>query len=250
LRVVFTSEKYFLNPAGMLEFLGRIEKSTDTSAVSLYLPPGLAGQEIEDIAGDGGLEPIPDDLIPLATGSRTGATLFWGEEWKCLVLPPFPIGEKTIFTGYDGEPLRLLLEKDYKIGLVLVHLGSYAVGYCRGEKLVSSKVGTGLIHGRHKKGGSSQQRFQRRRENQANEFLDRVCSRAMEHLKLPEGELDYVIYGGPRQTVLSLKKRCQFLQSLEDKELPVIDVPTLRQPVLEKTVNRIWVSKIVEWVEG
>ena len=234
----------------MLEFLDEIEKSTGAAAVSLYLPPGLSGQEIKEIAGDSGVKSVPDGLIPSIAASKTGAVILWGEERKCLVLPPFPIREKTIFAGYDGEPLRLLLANNYKIGLVLVHLGSYAVGYCRGQNLISSKVGTGLIHGRHRKGGSSQQRFQRRRQNQVNEFLERVCNHAIEHLKLPEGELDYVVYGGPRQTVLSLKKRCPFLQSLEDKELPIIDVPTLRQPVLEKTVKRIWASEVIEWVEG
>lgn len=233
----------------MLEFLGEIEKSTGAVAVSLYFLPEISGQEIRDIISDIGLKSVPDDLIPSVTASKTGAVIFWGEERKCLVLPPFPVREKTVFAGYDGEPLRLLLLTDYRIGLVLVHLGSYAVGYCRGQKLISSKVGTGLIHGRHKKGGSSQQRFQRRRQNQVNEFLDRVCNHAIEHLRLSEGELDYILYGGPGQTVLSLKKRCPFLQSLEDKELPIIDVPTLRQPVLEKTVSRIWRSEITEWAE-
>jgi hypothetical protein len=245
--MALTSRKYYLNRTRMLLFLNHIEKSIDNTAMSLYLPAGLAEGEVEDITRDSGLRSIPDELIPLTTGSKTGAVIFWSEELKCLVLPPFPSREEAIFTGYSVEPLRLLLANDYKVGLVLVHLGSYAVGYCRGEKLVSSKVGTGLIHGRHKKGGSSQQRFQRRRQNQVSEFLDRVCIHAVEHLKLPEEELDYIIYGGPWQTVLSLKKRCPFLQSLEARELPLIEVPSLRRAVLERTVSRIWSSEIIEW---
>jgi len=154
-----------------------------------------------------------------------------------------------MFDGYVAEPLRQLVADDNMIGLILVHLGSYAVGVCKGEKLISSKVGTGLIHGRHKKGGSSQQRFQRHRENQIREFLDRVCLHIKGHFKNSTDSIDYIVYGGPRQTVLLLQKRCPLLQSLEHRVLSSIVVPTLRQRTLETSVTRIWSSYIIEWQE-
>jgi hypothetical protein len=49
--------------------------------------------------------------------------------------------------------------------------------------------------------------------------------------------------------VLKLKKQCPFLESLEDRELPVMEVPELRQSVLESTITRIWSSRIIEWRE-
>ncbi len=186
----------------------------------------------------------------MAEHSKTGAVLFWGEARKCLVLPPFPIREMLTFSGYVTDYLRLLLQSDFKIGLILVHLGSYAVGLCQGEKLITSKVGTGLVHGRHRQGGSSQRRFQRRREKQAQEFLGRVCLHARERLEPEAKLLDYIIYGGPRQTVLLLQKRCPFLSLFEGRALPPLEVPALRQKVLETTVVRIWSSGIIEWQEG
>ena len=130
-----------------------------------------------------------------------------------------------------------------------MHLGAYAVGLCRGEKLITSKVGTGLVHGRHKKGGSSQQRFQRRRENQATEFLDRVCLHAREQFESQAKMIDYVVYGGPRQTVMQLQGRCPLLKSFTDRILPPLDVPDPRREILEKAVGRIWSSRITEWRE-
>ena len=62
--------------------------------------------------------------------------------------------------------------------------------------------------------------------------------------------LNYIIYGGPHQTVLRLQKRCSFLKSLESKTLPPIDVPALRHKVLEVTVGRIWSSSIIEWQDN
>jgi peptide subunit release factor 1 (eRF1) len=233
----------------MLEFIDGIEQAPDPGSISVYMPPGFSAPEIEDLLHKNGVQPVPDEIGQMASSAKNGSVLFWGDMRKCLVLPPFPLSEKATFGGYVVDPLRLLLTSDFMIGLVLVHLGSYAVGISQGEKLISSKVGTGLIHGRHKKGGSSQQRFQRHRENQVREFLDRVCLHTREHLEPHTQLIDYVVYGGPRQTILLLQKRCPFLQSLENRVLPLLDVPSLRQRVLEITVGRIWSSCIIDWQE-
>ncbi len=230
-------------------FLDEIEQTPDPGAISVYIPPGFSAPEIEDLLQEGGAPSVPGELSQLDPSSKNGAVLFCGDMRKCLVLPPFPLSEKNTFGGYVVEPIRLLLKSDFMIGLVLVHLGSYAVGIYQGEKLISSKIGTGLVHGRHKKGGSSQQRFQRRRENQVREFLDRVCLHTREQLEPHAQLLNYITYGGPYQTVLLLQKRCPFLQSFDDRVLPLLDVPSLRQRVLETAIGRIWSSCIIDWQE-
>jgi peptide subunit release factor 1 (eRF1) len=230
-------------------FLDEIERLHNQGSISAYMPPIFSAVEIEDLLKKYGVQTIPNDLSQLVSGAKNGAALFWGDMRKCLVIPPFPIGKKTILNGYVTEPLRQLVTNDYMIGFVLVHLGSFAVGIYKGEKLISSKVGAGLIHGRHKKGGSSQQRFRRRRENQIQKFLDRVCFHIQEHLEHDAQLIDYVVYGGPRQTQLLLQKRCPFLRSLEDRVLTTIEVPSLRQRVLEATVHHVLSSSIIDWQE-
>jgi len=232
----------------MPAFLDEIGRKTGSNASSIYLPPGISENEIGSRTQAAG-NALPEEMLSTAAQSQTGAAAFIGESYNCLVVPPFPLREQVAFTGFETEPLRKLLETDYKIGLVLVHLGSYAVGYCEGDTLITSKVGTGLVHGRNRKGGSSSARFQRRRQNQSTEFINRVCAHVLEHLEPKAKELDYMVYGGPRQTVLMLKKRCPFLKSLEDRELPLLEVPQLRQIVLEKSIDRIWSSCIIEWME-
>ncbi|MFC2068174.1 Vms1/Ankzf1 family peptidyl-tRNA hydrolase [Chloroflexota bacterium] len=245
--MTFVLRKFFLRRSKMIEFINEIEGLADPSAISVYMPPGFSTQETRDLMQKAVVQVIPDEFGQLASSAKNGAVLFWGDVRKCLILPPFPLSEKTNFNGYVVEPLRLLLISDFTIGLVLVHLGSYAVGISHGEKLISSKVGTGLVHGRHRKGGSSQQRFQRRRENQIRDFLDRLCLHAREHIEPHSQLIDYIAYGGPRQTILLLQKRCSFLQSFEDRVLPFFDVPSLRQRVLETAVGRIWSSCIIDW---
>jgi peptide subunit release factor 1 (eRF1) len=234
----------------MLEFLDALEKTGDATANTVYLLPGMLANSVKEVLKKAfGTASVPEELNDKLALSKTGGALFWGSTRKCLVLPPFPLREQAVFTGLVTEPLRRLLEVDYAVGLVLVHLGAYAVGLCRGEKLVTSKVGTGLVHGRHKKGGSSQMRFQRRREQQATEFLDRVCLHAREHLEPQAGLIDYMVYGGPHQTVMQLRKHCPFLNQFQDRVLTTLDVPDPRREVLEKAVVRIWSSRINEWRE-
>jgi Peptide chain release factor 1 (eRF1) len=234
----------------MLHFLDELEAAADM-AKSLYLPPGLSHSEIEDLLGEVlDTQDIPADMAALAVSSGTGAVIFWGPSRKCLILPPFPIRGKYFADGYAVEPLRALLRHDFSVALILVRLGSYAVGLCQGEKLISSKVGTGLVHGRHKKGGSSQQRFQRHREKQIESFLTRVCSHIREKLEPQARTLDYLVYGGAWTTILSLQKRCSLLQQFENRTLaPLLDIPEPRQMVLETAVGRVWSSKIVEWYD-
>ena len=235
----------------LIAFLDKLEKADD-AARSLYLPPGQPLARVEDLLRNMlGTDEIPTGLSTLAAGSETGAVVFWGGSRKCLVLPPFPIEEQYLTFGYDVEPLRYMLQQDFTIGLILIRLGAFAVGVCRGEELITSKVGTGLVHARHRKGGSSQHRFERRREKQIEQFVLRVCSHVQERLGAHSRALDYVIYGGARTTILELRKRCSFLLQFDDRILPpLLDIPEPRQTVLEAAVGKTWSTKIVEWREN
>ena len=245
------SRRFFLNRAKMLGFLDELEAATNM-AKSLYVPPRLSRLEVEGLLKEEiGAQDIPVDMAELVVGSATGAVIFWGHSRKCLVLPPFPIRERYFTSGYAVEPLHALLEHDFSVALILVRLGAYAVGLCRGENLIASKVGTGLVHGRHKKGGSSQQRFQRHREKQIEFFLDRVCRHIKEKLEPQARTLDYLVYGGARTTIISLQKRCSFLQQFDNRTLaPLLDIPDPRQAVLETAVGRVWSTSLVEWYDA
>ncbi len=239
---------FYLSRSNMMAFLAGLPPQA-VDAVTLYLPPGLTPDEVGYYLHAAIGDDIPAGLAETASSSRTGSCLFWCPV-KRLVLPPFPVKDSAIFPGYITDPLASLLEQDRSIALVLVRLGAYALGVCRGETLLTSKVGTGLIHGRHKKGGSSQQRFQRHREKQIEQFLVRICERDQEQLRPYLDSLDYVVYGGAWTTIELLKKQCPSLRGLEDRTLPpLLDIPLPKQAVLEAAIRRIWASHIVEWLE-
>jgi len=240
------SNRRRLSRAGMLRFLNELE-TTAGSGASLYLPPHSPVGEIEEALS---ISPLPSDLAKSVANSKTGAVVFWGERHRCLMLPPFPVVQRPVSTGFDVDPLRSLLQREFTIALILVRLGSYAIGVFQGEELVSSKVGTGLIHSRHKKGGSSQQRFARHREKQMEFFFTRVCIHARERMEPHMGRLDYVIYGGERNTLLSFRKQCRFLHLLGDRTLDtLLNVRKPGQRALEAAIGEAWSSELIEWIE-
>jgi hypothetical protein len=247
---MFISKRFHLSRAKTLNFLDELA-STEGKAISLYLPRGTPQARVENLLGKVfAATAIPPDMAEAIAGSGTGAAFFWSPPRTYLVLPPFPIAEEYITDGYDVGSLRSLLSHDFLIALVLVRLGSYSIGICRGTELIDSKTGTGLVHARHKKGGSSQARFARHREKQIEQFLVRVCGHVREHIEPHARSLDYLVYGGARTTILSLRKQCPFLSQFDDRILRMLlDISEPRQAVLGKAVSTVWSTDIIEWCE-
>jgi hypothetical protein len=247
---MFVSKRFCLGRSKMLGFLDELAL-TEGKAISLYLPQGTPQARVENLLGKMfAATAIPPGVAEAIAGSRMGAAFFWRPPQMYVVLPPFPIAEEYITNSYDVGPLRSLLSQDFLIGLVLVRLGAYSIGICRGTELIDSKTGTGLVHARHKKGGSSQARFARHRENQIEQFLGRVCSHVREHIESHARSLDYLVYGGARTTILSLRKQCPFLRQFEDRILrTLLDIPEPRQAVLEKAIGTVWSTDVIEWCE-
>lgn len=237
----------------MLSLLDELEAAKG-QATSLCMPNDLTISEVETAfqAPLGhGMEGVMPDIMDALARSKTGAVLFWGTENKYLVLPPFPIKEKLFASGYNVEPLRSMLQHDLLLGLILVRLGAYAIGVFQGEKLVSSKVGTGLVHSRHSKGGSSARRFERHREKQIEYFFERVCGHVREHLEPYLQQIDYVLYGGERHTLLSFRKQCRFLEKLENRTLPwILNVREPERATLEAAISQAWSSEVIRWQEA
>lgn len=109
---------------------------------------------------------------------------------------------------------------DRRLGLLLVRRGGYGAGVFDGGKLVDSKVGSRHVQGTTKAGGWSQQRFARRRDNQAREAFAAATEVAVRILA--PARLDVLVCGGDRKAVDTV---------LEDPRLKGL-VPLVRPPFL------------------
>src|SRR5213592_2199363 len=115
------------------------------------------------------------------------------------VRPPFGLAHARVYEELELGPLFEALDADHVVAALLVRLGGYAVGVFEGERLVASKVGTRFVKGRHKKGGSSANRFRRRREEQARALIDHAAE-TFERVLEPYS-VEFVALGGDRRAV-------------------------------------------------
>lgn len=89
--------------------------------------------------------------------------------------------------------------RDRRVGVLLVRRGGHAAGVFDGTALVASKVGSSYVQGTTKAGGWSQQRYARRRANQASAAFAGAADTAARILA--DAPLDAVVLGGDRAAV-------------------------------------------------
>jgi hypothetical protein len=244
------AERYKLSKAKMLYMLDKL-KENSTGIASLCVPPGYSVKTIEGlmetvIEGGG----YPEGIVQAIVDSPTGATLFWGNTQRYLVMPPFPIKEERNSPTCEIEPLYNLLNQEFTLALIIVRLGMFAVGVFEGEELLSSKVGTGNVHARHRQGGSSSHRFERHREKQMETFFTRVCEHTREQLEPRIKQLEWVIYGGTKETVLEFRKQCHFSHQFDSRTLDLLlNVREPNQAGLIEAIREAWSCRIIRWSE-
>lgn len=251
-----SARRYSLTRVKLLHLLEEL-KANSMEVGSMCVAPGSSKTEIEEmVAVTLGKEAVPEDLAGLIAESQTGAIVFWGPHHRYLVMPPFPVPALSKVEGAKGsfshtceiEPLYSLLHQEFLLGLVMVRLGEYGIGVFQGEKLLSSKVGTGLVHSRHRQGGSSSNRFRRHREKQMETFFTRVCQYAREQLEPHTRQLDYVLYGGTKETILDFRKQCHFLNEFDKITLPrLLNIREPKQSGLVEGIREAWSSRVIQW---
>ena len=105
-----------------------------------------------------------------------------------------------------ADPWQALVDHalvERRLGLLLVRRGGYAVGIADAGRLVTSKVGTRYVQGRTAAGGQSQQRFARRRENQAAALVGSAVEVAARILTAEIKTLFALVTGGDRPLIAS-----------------------------------------------
>ena len=120
-------------------------------------------------------------------------------------------------------------------GVLLVRKGGFAVARLAGGDLVEHKVGQRHVQGRTKAGGQSQQRFARRRENQARSAYEAAAGHAARVLGAPH-RLDAVVTGGDRTAVAAVledPRLAPLADLVVSRWLPVSDP---RRAVLDQAV--------------
>ena len=174
-----------------------------------------------------------------------GAAQVESADESVVVRPPFGLAYTGEYERVELEPLLEALETDHVVAALLVRLGGYAVGVFDGERLVASKVGSRFVKGRHKKGGSSANRFRRRREEQARALIDEAADVAVRVLEPWRERIEFAALGGDRGAVGQVLKARPELVWLADRATSrFFTVSEPRQRELERLPYQLYAAEL------
>ena len=141
---------------------------------------------------------------------------------------------------YDGPPtaedLRRAADAEVRWGVLLVRKGGFAVAAGTADKPLVSKVGQRHVQGRTKAGGQSQQRFARRRDNQARSAYEAAADHAHRVLLTEFGKVEALVCGGDRGAVDAVLADPRLRGLAARRTEPWLAVPDPRRQVLDQAI--------------
>ncbi|MGB3944228.1 MAG: Vms1/Ankzf1 family peptidyl-tRNA hydrolase [Methanothrix sp.] len=206
-------ESRLLTPREVERLLDRLDgcRSVGDDLLSAYLIPGSAGK---------GLPPEVGEVVKRAGSDRSVAVFSDPLLFTIALVPPFPLKEEeTAWAGsFRTGPLREIL--DAPVLVVAAHAGETLLGLALGTDGFAEKaVVKSTVKEKHTKGGWSQKRFERLREEDIRQHADLVVERLPEILKDRRSIPSRAVVSG-------------------DPALLKMIVPSLQMPVTEAKIGR------------
>jgi Actinobacteria/chloroflexi VLRF1 release factor len=167
---------------------------------------------------------LQDDDDGLRLAANDGA--------EALLQAPWPVDGRP-GRGTDAlERLASLASQPRRLGLLLVRRGGFGAGIAAEGELLASKAGTRYVQSRTAAGGQSQQRFARRRSNQADALVEAVAVQAA--AVFSRESFEYLIPGGDRALADQVLVHPALREYARLPRLAYLDVPEPRAAVLKK----------------
>lgn len=207
----------------------RAGSGRDGSVRTAFVPATrLAGWVERFGAAHGGFQLSDDDY---------GVRLLAADGTMALLQAPWPSDGRP---GRGGDPLERMASvagQPRTAALVLVRRGGYGVAVAREGAVVASKTGSKYVQGRTAAGGQSQQRFARRRANQADELVEKVAAQAAG--VLGGHPIEYLAPGGDRTLAGLVLDQPAMRPYATLSRVAFLDVPDPNGAVLKKAAADI-----------
>ena len=152
---------------------------------------------------EGGLLPEPlAKAVSAINSQRGGIILHCPQLFSLLLIPPFPIKESHSHEGaeFSLDPIREMMEEP--VLLVSAHAGDTFLGVCLSrDKFEAEELVQSSVMGKHSKGGWSQKRFERLREEDVKAHVDLVTEKLEAMLGRYRPLLHYAVLSGEESLV-------------------------------------------------
>jgi len=171
-----------------------------------------------------------------------GVRLLAADGTVALLQAPWPPDGRP---GRGADPLERLASvasQPRTAGLVLVRRGGYAVAVARESGVLASKTGSRYVQSRTAAGGQSQQRFARRRANQADDLVEKVAAQAA--AIFGGHSVEYLAPGGDRTLAGLVMDQPVLRLYASVPRLDFLDVPDPNGAVMRKAATNVGAVRI------
>ena len=189
----------------LLSQIGSV-RSRKEDLVTVYLRPN---ESFTDLNGFESTTELEQDVKYLMQRieSPTGMALFYDMKRvgmvRMLMTPPFPIRESKwkLDRVFDTTQLQELLEQNQVICIVLAHAGETFIGISNREAVIDYKVVRSSVKEKHTKGGMSQRRFERLRDEDIKHHAEKARGVFEALVDKYKNELKMVVASGEHNLV-------------------------------------------------
>jgi len=237
-----------------------------TELISVYIPSGCNIQEIISMLRQevsltqnvksrttrhnvlDALEKIINHLRVIGKTPQNGLVVFCGNAsekegqsdikiWS--IEPPQPLSQKIYWCDqtFKLDAIKDMLREKEIYGLIVLDTSGADIGLLKGKKVILEKHIDSLVPGKTRKGGWSQQRYARIREEAKHEHLKKTGEIATSILK-QEKDLKGIIIGGPGPIKEKFNEGDFLDHQLRQKILGVVDTSYIGDQGLQEIVKR------------
>lgn len=154
---------------------------------------------------------------------------------SALLKAPWPVDGRPGRGTTDIERLAALAGQERGLGILLVRRGGFAVAVASGSKVLESKSGNRYVQSRTAAGGQSQQRYARRRSNQADALVDSAAEHAARIFA--SHRVEYLVPGGDRALVDLVLAQPSMRALASRSQLAFLDVQEPKTAALAKAAS-------------
>jgi peptide chain release factor subunit 1 len=156
------------------------------------------------------------------------------------VLPPKPV-QIQLYRCDDHfwvDHLRDMLKDDKVIGIIAIDTQEAGLGILTGDRWEVVDTMTSGVAGKHRQGGQSARRFERLRENELNEYFNRVRDHA-QRVFIDQFNVKGLIVGGPGPTKDNFLKEEYLDYRLQNNVIATLDTSYSGDEGIREIIDKV-----------
>lgn len=155
-----------------------------------------------------------------------------------ILIPPFPV-EKNFFREdqFHVEQIEEILESDFKVLFLSFHAGKSCAGLMSGPEINDFKIIRSSVKNKHSKGGFSQGRFERGREEQIHDHIGDI----LDYLEDLDYDLDFIVLDGNDRIIGEIISDLPFDSPVISRNLGIGEISESNS---EEFAEKIWSTRI------